>query len=242
LWCYALEQRRQIIDRPDDNFLARLAGLKHHQVSTYLERMEHLGLTRLSPTSHLCSTCVKCAYIDLVGLEQKHNQFTFKKDVFNFDCNYMGHQERNEDERNPSEPNESTPPPVSVVVTPTQPPPKVKAKRKKAVANPDVKEFINWYCEQHEALGLGVYAPTWASEGKLVKGKLGSLTLEDLQTRALAFLADPDSFPKGDKAIKHLISQVNKYALGKGDVGDDKVYSDFVERHKDDDDDQEAPF
>jgi len=63
LWCYALEQRRQIIKRPPPDFLARLAALKHHHIGTYLEHMANIGLTVMTDE-----------FIDMVGLREKHSK------------------------------------------------------------------------------------------------------------------------------------------------------------------------
>lgn len=108
LWCYALEQRRQIIERPDDNYLANLAGLKHHPITSYLETIHDLGLAS-----------VNHGYIDMIGLIEKHKQFTWKTPPFDFDCAQMPPQEPNRTELNRTEPKKKgkkKPPP-----TPNQP-------------------------------------------------------------------------------------------------------------------------
>jgi len=89
LWCYALEQRRQIIERPPNNYLATLAGLKHHSIQTYLEHMHNLGLTSMNDR-----------YIDVIGLEEKHKQFTWKHPPFDFNCDQTPPQEPNRTQRN----------------------------------------------------------------------------------------------------------------------------------------------
>ena len=43
-------------------------------------------------------------------------------------------------------------------------------------------------------------------DGAGVKHALGTLDIEDLKLRANRFLADPDSFPPGDKSLSNFIS------------------------------------
>ena len=67
LWGYALEQRREIIERPSDEFLRNLAGLSHKVVGKLLQSLHKVHFI-----------CLKKNTIQLIGIERKHPRFQWK--------------------------------------------------------------------------------------------------------------------------------------------------------------------
>lgn len=70
LWCYALSQRHETIERPPNDYLARVTGLQRHPITTYLERLRDSKLLLLDDST-----------ITVIGLRKKHNKITFKDDL-----------------------------------------------------------------------------------------------------------------------------------------------------------------
>lgn len=64
LWCYALENRTHIIDRPSDNQLRNFAGLSHKPVSKYLQTLNEQKYIVL-----------KVDTIEILNIREKHQQF-----------------------------------------------------------------------------------------------------------------------------------------------------------------------
>lgn len=72
LWGYALEKKREIIKRPDDYYLATIAALHRHPITTYLRRMHDSQIIILSTT-----------HIAMVGLRKKHSKIKFRDEFEN---------------------------------------------------------------------------------------------------------------------------------------------------------------
>lgn len=69
LWCYSLECKRQTIDRPDDNYLRNLAGLRGKPIPEYLQLLDEDGLIILNLET-----------IEVVGIREKHKRFQWSDD------------------------------------------------------------------------------------------------------------------------------------------------------------------
>jgi hypothetical protein len=131
LWCYALENRREIIKRPPDKYLATMAGLKHHSIKTYLEHMVNLGLTYMTDE-----------YIQMIGLQKKHSKFIFKTPYMECLGGATGNQELNSTQLNSTEPKST--PKKKLRTTPIEP-----------------KKFQEFWNEYPRKIGKGDAATKW---------------------------------------------------------------------------------
>ncbi len=67
LWAYAHKQRRQVIRRPTNKWLADHFGLQRHPIAEYLQELDDDGLIILTDTT-----------IELPGLRKKHGRYNYK--------------------------------------------------------------------------------------------------------------------------------------------------------------------
>ena len=86
------------------------------------------------------------------------------------------------------------------------------AKPKKT--NKEIKTFIDWFFAEHANRGFGKYIVT-AKDAAQVSRMLGTITLDELKSRAESFLADAGSWPAGDKGICAFARQINRYGKEK---------------------------
>ena len=98
-----------------------------------------------------------------------------------------------------------------------------KNPKPKPDTNPDIKAFIDWYFDEHlERFGTKLMI-NGGQDAATVKRMLGSIGVDDLKVRAERFLADPKSWPDGDKSIKFLAQNINRYKEEKCDGGREDV-------------------
>lgn len=92
-----------------------------------------------------------------------------------------------------------------------------KARRKATPPNPQVKQFIAWFCEAYQDMLGRAYVVVGGKDGATVKRLLKSLSLDELKTAAKKMLADP--WGKERASIGLLASQINTWRGGTRQVG-----------------------
>jgi hypothetical protein len=86
-----------------------------------------------------------------------------------------------------------------------------KENEKQRRANPDVRNFIVWWCEEWQKRFNSPYHVSHEKEGKLVKLLLETHPLEKLCDGAIRFLNSNDDFFKDKKTIGAFTSSINSW-------------------------------
>lgn len=205
LWCYALDQRRETISRPTDYYLASMAGLHHHPITSYLDRMHVLGLIILSADR-----------VTIVGLHKKHNRITFK-DAPEISQELSRNLENPSFLSSPSLSYPNPPPPTSQGVVDDEKPkaeskPKPEPKERKKSTGPHA-EALRHFGESYMSKHGVAYDFSYARDGKLMQDMLTSFGLPILLRIIDLFMADQDSYLEGKpRNIPILKSRSNQYA------------------------------
>ncbi len=92
-----------------------------------------------------------------------------------------------------------------------------KARRKATRPNPQVKQFIAWFCEAYRTARGRAYVVAGGKDGATVKQLLRSLSLDELKTAAENMLGD--SWGKERASVGLLASQVNTWRGGTRQAG-----------------------
>lgn len=90
-------------------------------------------------------------------------------------------------------------------------------RQKGSKANPQVKLFLQWWCERYKQVVKDDYMVQWGKEGAIVKKLLESQTLEETKKRAERLLATTDKWLRQRRTIPMLSSKWNE--LGQQGAG-----------------------
>lgn len=217
LMARCIQTRRTVLYGLDHRWLAGASGLTWQRVPSALAELgrclcgkDKLPLVSVQPEGNLFT-------IKVEGMDRNNPKFKWSDSPFNPQSKSFTPL-KNGAERSGTERNGELSPPAS---KPKRTDP--KNKKPKPETNPNIKTFIDWYFDEHLARFGTKLLVNGGQDAATVKRMLGSLGIDDLKVRAERFLADPKSWPQGDKSIKFLAENINRYKDEKCDGGREDV-------------------